>query len=115
MTEIGESERGEGSENTPKGAASLDTAPLRLDVETRRPRGADPCGGLFLQMPGEVLVHLEHADRGLAAEHRLELGVSQDLALVGGILQVVLLDVGPDLRDHLASRDLAPTNDGCQF
>jgi hypothetical protein len=46
----------------------------------------------------EVLVHLEHAHLVLAAKDRPELVVSQDLALVRGVLQVVGLDVGGSAR-----------------
>src|SRR5215469_16333700 len=66
-----------------------------------RANSASPDSDLF-QVLRKVLVHFEHADLVLAVEDRLELGVGEDLALVGGILQIVLLDVGPDLRHGIA-------------
>src|SRR4051812_33328128 len=51
----------------------------------------------------EVLVHLKHGHL-LLAEHRLQLGIRQDLAPVLRVLQLVLLDVGPDLAHYLAAR-----------
>ena len=42
----------------------------------------------------------KHGDLGLA-EQLLELGVGVDVALVGGVLQVVGLDVDPQLADDL--------------
>src|SRR5689334_15949395 len=50
--------------------------------------------GPLLQVLSKMLVHLEHA-HGVFAEHRPELVVSFDLALVLRILKVVLLDVVP--------------------
>src|SRR5215218_1762292 len=47
------------------------------------------------QVPGEVLVHLEHGHLVLV-EDPLELVVGQDLTAVLGALQVVGLDVVPD-------------------
>src|SRR4051812_39307965 len=49
-----------------------------------------------------VLVHLEHGDLVLA-EHLAQLVVSQDLAAVLWVLQVVRLDVVPNLAHHLAA------------
>src|SRR4051794_24250728 len=53
------------------------------------------------QVPGEVLVHLEHGHLVLA-EDALELVVGQNLTAVLGVLQVMGLDVVPDLAQHLA-------------
>src|SRR4051794_13033958 len=50
-----------------------------------------------------MLVHLEHGHL-LFAEYRLQLAVGQDLAPVRRVLQLVLLDVVPDLAHHLAAR-----------
>src|SRR3954447_7194834 len=50
-----------------------------------------------------MLVHLEHGHL-LLAEYRLQLAVGQDLAPVLRVLQLVLLDVVPDLAHHLAAR-----------
>jgi hypothetical protein len=57
-------------------------------------------------MAGEVLVHLEHRHLVLA-EDLLELVVSQDLAAVLRVLQVVRADVLPDLAHHLTPRERA--------
>jgi hypothetical protein len=51
---------------------------------------------LSAQVPGEVLVHLEHGHLVLA-EDALELVVGQDLTAVLGVLQVVGLDVTPTM------------------
>src|SRR5919112_440686 len=56
-----------------------------------------------LQVPSEVLVHLEHG-RLVLAEDLAELVVGQDLAAVLRVLQVVGLNVVPDLAHHLAAR-----------
>src|SRR5690348_18345910 len=78
-----------------------------------RPTPAPPALACrLLQVLGEMLVHLEHADLVLAAEDGLQLGVGQDLPLVGGVLQVVLLDVVPDLRNDFAPGQLAGADDG---
>src|SRR3954464_3582440 len=50
----------------------------------------------------QVLVHLEHCYL-LLAEHRFQLVVRQDLAPVFRVLQLMLLDVIPDLADDLAA------------
>src|SRR3989344_9072434 len=48
--------------------------------------------------------HLEHRHLPLAAEERFELVIREDVALVLGILQVVLLYIHPDLLNHLTAR-----------
>src|SRR3954454_21214394 len=63
---------------------------------------------------GQVLVHLEHRDL-LLAEHRLQRVVRQDLAPVFRVLQVMLLDVVPDLADDLAARQGVGPDHGGQF
>ena len=50
------------------------------------------------------LGHLKHVDRAFAAEDLLEVGVRIDVPLVGGILQVVFLDIDPQFFDHLGAR-----------
>ena len=55
----------------------LDAGAVAAGIESRP---------LLLQMAGEVLVHLEHADPVLTVEHRLQLGVRHDLALVGSVV-----------------------------
>ena len=54
----------------------------------------------LFQVLGEVFVHLEHG-YAVFAEYRPELVVRVDLALVGRVLKVVLLDVVLDLAHHL--------------
>ena len=58
-------------------------------------------------MAGHQLVHLEHGDLRLAVKHGLELGVRVDEGLLLGILELVLLDVGPQLAGQLGARQWA--------
>lgn len=55
-----------------------------------------------VELAAEELVHGEHVDSALL-EYCLELLVAADLALVGGLLQVVRLDVLPELFDNLGT------------
>src|SRR3989344_5608260 len=72
-----------------------------LNAESRAPVGR----GRGLEMPGKPLLHvcrdefrhLKHRYLAFAAEKRLQLVVRQDIALVGGILKVIGLDVDPNL------------------
>ena len=61
-----------------------------------------------------MLVHLEHADAVLT-EDLAELVVGNNFPLVLGILQVVLANVIPNLRNDLAARKRIATNYSCQF
>lgn len=56
-------------------------------------------------MAANQLVHLEHVDRVLL-KHLAHPVVTDNLALVAGILQVVRLDVLPELLDNLGSGQL---------
>ena len=80
--------------------------------------GCSACPQYFavflFQMFGEILVHLEHGD-GLLAENGFEFVVRQDLALVGRVLQLVLLDVGPDLADNIRARQRLGADNGREF
>lgn len=58
-----------------------------------------------VEMASNVLVHSEHVDLGLL-EHSLHLLVAADLALVCGILEIVGLDVLPQLLDDLRTGKL---------
>jgi len=59
---------------------------------------------------GDELGELEHADGLLAVEHGLELVVGVDLRADLLVLQVVLLDVIPELLGELgAGRGFEPT------
>src|SRR3989442_15731451 len=66
--------------------------------------------GLF-QVLADELGHLEHVDRALAAENGLEGGVGVDVALVLAVLQLVLLDVHPELLDDLGARQRLAADD----
>jgi len=58
------------------------------------------------------LGHLEHRNLLLAAEHRLQLFVGIDQALVDRVLQLVLLDVIPDLLRDFGARQRGRADDG---
>src|SRR5688572_12983636 len=55
--------------------------------------------------------HLEHVDRRLAAEDRLQRRVGVDHSLVLGVLQLVLLDVGPQPLRHFRARNRLRAHD----
>ena len=61
-------------------------------------------------MLAHELGHLEQVDLRLA-EHRLELVIGVDLALVGGVLQLALLDVVPQTLDHFGTSQGFVTHD----
>ena len=63
----------------------------------------------------EIFIHLEHAHLVLAAEYGPKLLIRQNLTLVRGILQVVGLDLLPDLAHHLGSRQRGRSDNGRQF
>src|SRR4028119_151468 len=65
-------------------------------------------------MRAQMLVHLEHADRFLA-EDLLQLVVGIDLPPILGVLKIVLLDIGPDLADDLATREVVLADDLGEF
>src|SRR4051794_31744732 len=82
----------------------MDETLLVPDPEVREMRpGVREGGGPLCQVLGEVLVHLEHRHT-VFAEHGLELAVRHDLPLVLRVLELVLLDVVPDLAHHLSAR-----------
>lgn len=56
-------------------------------------------------MVANQLVHLEHVDRVLL-EHFAHSIVTDNLAFVAGVLQIVRLDVFPELLDNLGSGQL---------
>ena len=58
--------------------------------------------GQLRQVLREKLVHLEHR-RFVLAKNLLKRRIGQDLTLIGGVLEIVLLDVFPDFTDHLAA------------
>jgi len=51
----------------------------------------------------DQLGHLEHGHLALAPKEGFELIVGEDIALVGGVLEVVFLDVDPELFNDLAT------------
>ena len=59
----------------------------------------------------EVLAHGEGAEL-LLAEHLGHLGVGGEELLVGGVLELVLLEVGPELLDALGAGGLLLAHDG---
>ncbi len=63
----------------------------------------------------DELRHLEHRDLTLAAEDRLQFVVRENIPLVRGILEIVLLNVYPKLFDHLRSRERTLAHDRLQF
>lgn len=50
-----------------------------------------------------TFVHLEHVDPVDTGEDWGESGIADDVALVGWVLQVVLLDVGPNALDSFGT------------
>src|SRR4051812_6144566 len=62
-------------------------------------------GALGLEVLVHQLDHLEHVDHRLAAEDRLEVVVGLDVPPVLRILQLVLLDVRPELLGDFRARN----------
>ena len=60
-------------------------------------------GCRLLEMIRDELGHLEHRHLLLAAEHRAQLLVGVDEAPIDGVLQLVLLDVVPDLLGDIGA------------
>ena len=61
------------------------------------------------------LGHLEHCDFALTAENDLELIVGQNVALIARILQIVRLDILPELFHDLAAGHRALAGDFLKF
>src|SRR5688572_8412627 len=59
----------------------------------------------LFEVLADQLRHLEHVDRRLTAEDALQGRIGLDHALVLDVLQLVLLDVGPQLLRDLGPRD----------
>lgn len=66
-------------------------------------------------MSGDELGHLEHRDFLLATEDRKQLVISDDIALILWVLEIVLLDVDPDLFDDLGAGHRALADDRLEF
>src|SRR5690606_5974867 len=62
------------------------------------------CRNLLLQVVVDELGHLEHRDAALATEHATELVVGVDHPTLPRVLEIVLLDVRPDLLRDLGAR-----------
>lgn len=60
----------------------------------------------WVEVVADQLVHLEHVHLGLL-EYSLHLVVASYLALVAGVLEVIALDMLPQLLHNLRSRQLA--------
>src|SRR5436190_20611872 len=82
---------------------AVDARKARPRGRASRARGDGPCLGL--QVLVHKLGHLEHVDDGLTAEHGLEVLVGLDVPPVLGVLQLVLLDVGPQLLGDFGPRN----------
>jgi hypothetical protein len=63
----------------------------------------------------DELRHFEHRHFALAAEHRPELLVGIDEAPIDRVLQLVLLDVVPDLLGDFGARHRRCADDGCEY
>ena len=86
-----------------------------MEKTQQAPRGApvvDFKNERLLHVCRDEFRHLEHGDLAFAAKKRLELVICQDVALVGRILEVVRLDVDPDLL-HDLSAGHRPLADDC--
>ena len=66
-------------------------------------------------MLADELGHLEHIDDLLACEHGLERLIRIDVALVLGVLELILLDVGPELLDDFAAGHRTFADHRCEF
>ena len=62
----------------------------------------------------DELRHLEHRDLGFAAEHGLQLVVSVDLSADLCVLQLVLLDVSPELLGELRAGQRGRADDSSE-
>lgn len=80
------------------------------------PARADAC--VRQRSSGQVLPdetgHFKHRHLGLA-HHRLKLGITKDVALVRGVLEIVQLDVAPQQFGDLGSRLGCGTYDSCEL
>ena len=80
-----------------------------------------PDGGRFLRygdltslfhVSGDELRHLEHRDLALVVEERLQLVIREDVALIGRILKVILLDIFPKLLNDFGAGHRPRADDG---
>ena len=69
----------------------------------------------LFHVSGDEFRHLEHGYFALTAEEWLQLVISQDIALVRRILEVMLLDVLPDLLDDCTAGHRTLANDCFQL
>ena len=66
-------------------------------------------------MRGDQFGHLKHIDFAFAAKNRLQFVVGDDIALVGRVLEVVLLNVRPQLLYDLSTGHWALAYDRLEF
>ncbi|SPJ17211.1 hypothetical protein SBBP2_260007 [Burkholderiales bacterium] len=64
----------------------------------------------LLQVLADVLGQVEHRYLRLATEQGFELVVGVDVAAIDRVLQLVLLNIGPDLAGYLGSRERGRTD-----
>jgi len=62
-------------------------------------------------MRRDELRHLEHRNLAFTTEDRLQLLIGENVAFVRWVLQVMLLNIYPQLLDHLCSRERALADD----
>jgi hypothetical protein len=65
-------------------------------------------------MAGELLVHFEHGNTA-TFKYLLESSITQYIAFVDGVLQVVRFDVLPNLVNYVATRDVTLTNNSAHL
>ena len=66
-------------------------------------------------MPGDELCHLKHSNLLLASKKGQELLICNDVALVGWVLKIVLLDVDPYLLNYFTTAHRALAYDGLKL
>ena len=66
---------------------------------------------MLLQVPGDQFGHLEHADLLLAIEDDLQCGIRVDEGLLLGVLELVFLDVIPELLGEFGPGQRLGTDD----
>ena len=66
-------------------------------------------------MSRDELRHLEHGHFALAAEDNLQLRIGENVALVGWVLEIVLLDVFPEFLHDLPAGHRSLAGDLLEF
>src|SRR5207248_9942479 len=99
------------------GRATAHAMPSRIWVLKRAPFAALPKAKVtasLLEVARHELGHLEHRHLFLAPENLPQFPVSIDQTLVDRILELVLLDVVPDLLGHFSARQRHAADDRCE-